>query len=95
MRTIAGSTVERLVFGALIIGGYFGMGAIAAWGIPAGDTAALALTHDAQITVGPLLGVIVNSIWRNQVAEKTAAALVAKTPDTTQSAPIPVAAPPA
>lgn len=80
---------ERVLFGLFIIGGYLAVGAVGAY--CATSPSAVQITHDAQTTLGPLLGVIVNSIWRNQQSEKTAEALIAKTPD--QPTPIPATEP--
>lgn len=83
---------ERILFGLLIIGGYFGTGIIGALLIPQYVPAnyiaqALAITHDAQTVVGPLMGVIVQAIWKTDKVDKinaaTAATLASKVPDST------------
>ena len=75
---------ERILFGFLIFTGYFSIGAIAAvWnGItPEGRS----VTRDVLMTVGPLLGVIVNAIWKTDKVERlnatTASTLAEKLPD--------------
>lgn len=73
---------ERMVFGLLLIGGFFATGIIAVVAPVSSDKQ---LAKDMLLVVGPLLGVIVNAIWKvdkvdKQVAD-TAALLAAKAPD--------------
>lgn len=75
---------ERVLFGGFIITGYFGLGylsAIAPGISPEGRAAA----HDVFLTVGPLIGIIVQSIWRTDKVDKinaeTNAVRAAKAPD--------------
>lgn len=74
---------ERIVFGGLIIFGFFSLGLIATVApltIEARQTA-----KDVLLVVGPLLGVIVNAIWKSDRTEKATAeavaTLAAKAPD--------------
>lgn len=56
--------IERIVFGLLIIGGYLGIAGIGAILFhKAADKDSLQLTRDAMLTIGPLIGIIVKSIW--------------------------------
>lgn len=74
---------ERILFGLLIIGGFFGLYVLVALMKLGSDQ--LQTIKDGLLVVGPLLGVIVQSIWKadrvdRQVAD-TAAVLAAKAPD--------------
>ena len=75
---------ERILFGMVILAGYFGVGGIGAF-LLRDNKEALAVTRDVLITVGPLLGVIVNSIWKadkvDKVTANTAAVLADKAPN--------------
>lgn len=56
--------IERIVFGLLIIGGYLGIAGLGAILFhKAADKDSLQLTRDAMLTIGPLIGIIVKSIW--------------------------------
>lgn len=89
---------ERVIFGILIIGGYFGVGAVmivlSHWG--ALPQSIVDMTHDMYLTVGPLLGLIVQSIWRNDKTDKlnaqtTATLAAAVSPASTAPGPTVVA----
>lgn len=86
---------ERMVFGLLIIIGFFGVGIVATMGPLAAEARQTA--KDVLLVVGPLLGVIVNAIWRTDKAERqaadTAAVLAAKAPDLSAAAPAAVIVP--
>lgn len=75
---------ERIVFGLVILVGYFSVGGIGAF-LLRDSKEALAVTRDVLITVGPLLGVIVNSIWKADKLDKlqatTASVLADKAPN--------------
>lgn len=74
---------ERILFGLIIILGYFGVGALQA--VMPLTPEARATTRDILMTVGPLLGMIVQAIWRTDKTEKqqaeSVATLVSKLPD--------------
>lgn len=78
------TNVERFVFGVLIIGGYFSIGIVGAI-VFKNNEAGLRLTENAQLTIGPLIGIIVQSIWKTSQVDKvnadTAAKIAAKAPD--------------
>lgn len=87
---------ERMIFGALIIGGYF----ITVWaGVHVAKDAISAqaqqIIHDAMLTGGPLVGIIVNAIWRTDKSQQqqaeAAAALAAKAPDLSANTVLPLA----
>lgn len=75
---------ERMVFGLLFIFGFFIMGIIAVV-VPGLAPEARQIAKDVLLVVGPLLGVIVNAIWKTDKTERsianTAATLAAKAPD--------------
>jgi hypothetical protein len=75
---------ERILFGVLFILGYFFVGGVGAI-LLRDSPPALQLTRDVLLTIGPLLGVIVNAIWKNDRVDKlnaaTAAKLAEKSPD--------------
>jgi ABC-type Na+ efflux pump permease subunit len=59
--------VERIIFGLLIIGGYLGIAFLGAILFrKAVDKESLQLTRDAMLTIGPLIGIIVKSIWETR-----------------------------
>ncbi len=64
---------ERVLFGLLIIAGYFAVVAGTMF-IPAANSGN---AKDALLVIGPLLGVIVNSIWKADKADKDNAASLA------------------
>lgn len=78
---------ERMIIGVMIIVGYFGIGAVAVFSDFNADQ--LQLTRDVLLTIGPLLGVIVNSIWRSdkrdEQAANTAAMFAEKLPTLTET----------
>lgn len=84
---------ERMIFGLLIIVGYFTMGALAIL-VPGLAAEQRAIARDVLLAVGPLIGMIVQSIWKTDKADKvaadTAAVLAAKAPDLSGSAPLQV-----
>lgn len=86
---------ERILFGLLIIAGYFSITALAVF-LPI-PPEARQTAKDALLVVGPLLGVIVNAIWRTDKVDKqaadTAAVLAAKAPDLSQPGAVQVIAP--
>lgn len=74
---------ERMIFGIMIIVGYFGLSTLSSFFAMTPDQRAV--IHDAQLVVGPILGMIAQAIWKTdktdrQVAD-TAAVLAAKAPD--------------
>ncbi len=75
---------ERILFGFGIITGYFLLIFLGMY-IAGENKDKLALVHDGIVLLGPLLGVMVNSIWKADRVDKlnadTAATLAAKTPD--------------
>lgn len=85
---------ERILFGLLIIFGFFLMGAL---------VVVMPLTADARqsgkdvlLVVGPLLGVIVNAIWKQDKTEKQAADSIATLSSAvTKAMDMPAAGPPA
>lgn len=54
---------ERFWFGAFIITGYFATGWLAGFFVT--DKDQLAMFRDMLLTVGPILGMIAQSIWKN------------------------------
>lgn len=86
---------ERILFGFLVIAGYFVISALAVV-LPLSPEARQS-AKDALLVVGPLLGVIVQAIWRTDKADKqaadTAAVLAAKAPDLSQPGAVQVIAP--
>lgn len=74
---------ERMVFGLLIIAGFFILGGLAV--VMKLDADARQTAKDVLLVVGPLLGVIVQAIWKTDRTERqaadTAAILAAKAPD--------------
>lgn len=84
---------ERILFGGLLIIGYFVLVAlalcapvIAAVVVPAGEapiveqaiSAGAATVKDALLVIGPLLGMIVQAIWKTDRADKQTAETVDK-----------------
>lgn len=80
---------ERIVFGLLIILGYLGIVIMTMFVKPENSGNA----KDALLVIGPLLGVIVNSIWKADKADKQNAAAMA-TLATVAAAAVPVVDPP-
>lgn len=86
---------ERILFGLLIIIGYLGITGLAVF--LATTPEARQTAKDALLVLGPLLGVIVQAIWRTDKTDKqtadTAAVLAAKAPDLSQPGSVQVVAP--
>jgi len=80
---------ERMVFGLLIIVGFFSMGALSVTLTLSGEARQTA--KDVLLVVGPLLGVIVQAIWKTDKTEtqiaNTAAVLASKAPDQSGTGP--------
>lgn len=82
---------ERIIFGVLIIGGYFAVGGFMMYMSHYGiiDPKVYDLAHDMHLTVGPVIGIIVQSIWKTDKTERlqaqTNANLVDKIPPATPS----------
>lgn len=72
---------ERTVFGVLVIGGYYALVIIGMSAKTLSDPAA-SIVHDAMLTGGPLVGIIVNSIWKSDRADKQNAATMASLANT-------------
>lgn len=75
---------ERMVFGILIISGYFGIVVltmiiplVVPLSLAPTATAAMANAKDSLLVVGPLLGVIVQAIWKADKTDKANAEAVA------------------
>ena len=75
---------ERIIFGLIIFGGYYGIGAAMVFMQPKNPDV-IQLTRDTMLTVGPLLGMIVKGIWEDsRVATRqaeTAKTLADKAPN--------------
>ena len=75
---------ERVIFGGLVIVGYFVMIGVGAFALPA-NSPALALIRDAILPLATLLGVILNAVFKTDKADRqtaaAAATLAAKAPD--------------
>lgn len=78
---------ERILFGFMLIGGYFGLAGLCIWAIPQGPDGdeTRQLLRDILLTIGPLLGMIVQAIWKSDKTDRqaanTAAILADKAPN--------------
>jgi hypothetical protein len=86
---------ERMVFGLAIFCGYFSLATIAVLAPINPDARQSA--KDALLVVGPLLGVIVQAIWKtdkvDRVTADAVAVLAAKAPDQSNAATVVAPAP--
>lgn len=81
---------ERMIFGVIILFGFYTLAFVAV--VTTGlAPEARQMARDALLVVGPLLGVIVNAIWKTDKTDRqaatTAAVLAAKAPDLSGGAP--------
>lgn len=81
---------ERVLFGLAIIFGFFSLAVYAIHIVVANPKTdlqeALKLAEDALLVVGPLLGVIVNAIWKSDRADKQNAETVSTLATAVQTA---------
>lgn len=85
---------ERILFGALVIGGYYVLvilGVHAAKGSLSPE--AMSIIHDAMLTAGPLVGIIVNAIWKSDKTDKDQASTIASLANTVAAANTPLSPP--
>lgn len=83
---------ERVIFGGLIIIGYYTMVIMAASKLV--DADGKAVVHDSLLAIGPMIGIIVQSIWKTDKVDKVnaeaAATRAAKAPDLSTATVAPV-----